>query len=102
MSDLTFTQYDTAPSVYGTLSNITQVELEDATEIRFQMRLAHKAAFKVDAVASIEDAASLQVRYDWAAGDLSTPGEYIVRWKITFQDGTKEHTEPENTLTVEL
>lgn len=101
MSDLSFVQYDTAPSIFGTLTNITKEDLEAANEIRFQMRLENKLAFKVDGVATVEDADELVVRYDWDELDLSMPGEYITRWQIEFANGAIEHTEPENTLTVD-
>lgn len=100
MSDMTFVQYDTAPSVYGTLSNITQGDLEAATSIKFQMRRINSESFHVNAAALIDDAPSLVVRYDWADNDLSMPGEYTARWEIVRLDGTIQHSEPENTITV--
>ena len=100
MSDITLVQYDTAPSIYGTLTNITQVDLEAATSLKFQMRLTTSEAFKVNADAVIDDAPSLVVRYDWGPLDLSMPGEYTARWQVTRADGTIQHSEPENTITI--
>lgn len=100
MSDLELTQYDTAPSIYGTLTNILQADLEAATSIKFQMRRVNSEAWKVNGDAVIDDAPTLVVRYDWAENDLSMPGDYQVRWSVTRADGTIQHTEPENTVTI--
>ena len=92
---------DTAPSVYGALTNSAGViDLTDAS-VRFQMRLVNDRRFAVDAAASIVSPTAGTVRYDWVEGDLATPGDYVSRWQITFADLTVQHTEPENTITVE-
>jgi len=98
MSDITLVQYDTAPSLYGTLSNITAEELAAAISIRFQMRRNNTLGLQVDALAAV--ASGSVVRYDWDENDLSMPGEYTARWQITRADGTIQHSEPENTITI--
>ena len=102
MSDINLVASDTAPSIVGTLTNVdgTAFDLTGAT-VRFQMRLLTDLRFTVDASAVITNAAGGLVRYDWAAGNLATPGDYEARWKITFSGGTVEHTVPANTITVE-
>jgi hypothetical protein len=99
MADLTFVQYDTAPSLFGTLthSDGSVFDLTDAT-VRFQMRLAIDRRFSVDSAAVIVEAAAGRVRYDWVAGDLSESGNFVSRWQITFQDSSIEHTDPQNTI----
>lgn len=101
MSDLTFVQSDDAPSVFGTLAiNGVVLNLAGAT-VRFQMRLATDRRFSVDAAATVVTPSAGAVRYDWAVGDLAVAGDYIARWRVTFADGTVQHTEPENTITID-
>lgn len=102
MSDLTFVQGDTQPSVHGTLTTSgVAIDLTTALSVRFQMRLSSEFRYLVDAAATVVTPASGIVRYDWAVGDLATPGDYVARWLITYSDGTTQHTEPENTITVD-
>ena len=100
MSDLSFVAGDTAPSITGTLTNISEADLTAAT-VRFQMRLTTEYRYTVDGVATLVSAAAGTVRYDWVAGDLDTPGDYVSRWLVTFADTTIEHSLPANTITVE-
>lgn len=100
MADLTVVVSDTAPSVFGTLTDSTgPIDLTDAT-VRFQMRSAIDLRFVVNAVAAIVSATAGTVRYDWAPGDLAVTGNFVSRWQITFLDGSVEHTDPENTIVV--
>jgi hypothetical protein len=100
MSDLTFVSSDDAPSVFATLADDDGVPDLSGAAVRFQMRLASDRRYAVDAAAVIVDETTGEVRYDWQPGDLATPGEYVARWRITFGDGSVEHTDPANTLTV--
>ena len=102
MSDLELVQGDTAPSVFGALTNTdgTAKDLTGCT-VRFQMRSAIDRRFAVNAIAVVVGSPTLgDVRYDWQAGDLAEVGDYLTRWQITYSDNTIEHTDPENTLTV--
>lgn len=102
MSDLTFVAGDDAPSIFGTLAvNSVVVDLTGAS-VRFQMRLVTDRRFSVDAAAAIVAPTEGTVRYDWVDGDLTTPGEYVSRWQVTFPDTTVQHSEPENTITVDV
>jgi hypothetical protein len=102
VSDLTFTARDTAPSVFGLLAfpNGDPVSLSGAT-VKFQMRLATSRRFTVNDDAVVLSPSAGTVRYDWAEGDLYIPGSYIARWEVTFGDGTIQHSEPENTITID-
>lgn len=102
MADLNLVVGATAPSVFGTLVTAegSAINLTDAT-VRFQMRLTMDRRFAVDAVATVVDAATGRVRYDWLPGDLAAPGSYVSRWRIQYQDGAVEYTEPENTIAVD-
>ena len=102
MTDLSYVTGDTAPSIFGTLTTTDGQPFDlSAATVRFQMRLAIDNRYSVDAPAEIVDAEAGTVRYDWQAGDLDEPGDYVSRWLITFTDSNKEHTLPANTLTVE-
>lgn len=101
MSDLSFIRADTAPSVFGTLAvGGVAVNLTGAT-VKFQMRRATDYRLAVNAAATVVSPSAGTVRYDWAVGDLAIPGEYISRWQVTFSDTTVQHSEPENTITVD-
>lgn len=101
MSDLQLVQGDTAPSVFGHLTNTdgTDKDLTGCT-VRFQMRSAIDRRFAVNAIATIIGMTTGDVRYDWSPGDLAEVGDFLTRWQITYSDNTVEHTDPENTLTV--
>lgn len=104
VADLTFYLGDTAPSIFGTLTDPTTGQPFDLTDstVRFQMRLATDGRYSVDAVAVVVDEDTGDVRYDWAAGDLSTPGDFVSHWQITYLDNTVQHTVPGNSITVGL
>lgn len=57
--------------------------LTDST-VKMQMRLVNSSVLKVDSAATIVDAASGQVRYDWAAADVDTQGDYAAWWRVTL------------------
>ena len=101
MADVTLVQGDTQPSIYGTLTVGGMVlDLTGAT-VKFQMRLTSEYRYLVDAAATVLSPTAGTVRYDWSDGDLATPGDYIARWEVVFADSTVQHSEPENTITVE-
>ncbi len=102
MSDLSFVASDDQPAIFGTLAvNGEVLDLTTATSVSFQMRSAIDRRYSVDAPAVIVTANLGAVRYDWAVGDLSAPGDYVMRWQINWNDGSIQHTEPENTITVD-
>jgi len=48
------------------------------------------AAVKVNAAATITDAATGKVSYTPIATDTNTPGDYLVEWQVTFSGGAVE------------
>jgi hypothetical protein len=101
---LSFAVDDTGPSVTGTITNLdgTAFNLTNCT-VRFGLRGAQDGRLKVDAPAVVTNAAGGLVRYDWAAGDLDTPGSYESRWRIyNTTGGSVERSDPANTITVAL
>jgi hypothetical protein len=103
MSDFTLVQSDTSPSISGALTEsdgTTPLVLTGCT-VRFQMRPASDRRYSVDAAAAIVSDTGGTVRYDFVTGDLATAGEFIARWQITFPDTSVQHSEPENTITID-
>ena len=101
MADATFVQGDTQPSLYGTLTTSAGAVNLTGASVKLQMRLANDYRYLVDAAAVVVSPTAGTVRYDWATGDLDVPGDYIARWFITFSDLTVQHSDPENTITVD-
>lgn len=62
---------------------------------KLQMRLESGSTLKVDAAATIVSATvgSLQLRYDWAALDVDTPGRYKAWWRITLPSGLPQDSD---------
>ena len=103
MSDLSIVSGDTAPALIGTITNAdgTAYDLTGCT-VRFQMRLLNDYRWTVDAAATVTSASGGLVSYSFSASDTATPGDYESRWRIyRTSDGTIEHTEPANTITVD-
>lgn len=91
---------NTAPSVTGTISsNGTAIDLTGAT-VTFSMRPAGSSTLKVSAQsATVVSAANGTVRYDWAAGQTDTAGDYRAWWTVTFSGGEVQDS-PEFDLAV--
>ncbi len=98
---LTFTQGDTAPAITGAITHQNDNSALDLTgaSVKFQMRKADDRRFTVNATASVINASTGSVGYDWAPNDLATPGDYLVQWEITFSGG-RIQTTSQNTITV--
>lgn len=55
-----------------------------SSTVRFKMRAVGSSTLKVDAAATIVAPATAgNVRYDWAAADVDTAGEFLVWWEVT-------------------
>jgi 5-hydroxyisourate hydrolase-like protein (transthyretin family) len=76
------------------------VNLTTATQVRFLMK--KDAILKVNAIATIADAAQGRVQYTWAAVDTDESGTYNVEWEVSW--GTDKQTFPTegyNTITIQ-
>lgn len=81
------------PSLADTLRIAGQVvDLTSAT-VTFKMRPVNSSTLKVNTAATIVSAAGGQVRYDWAAADVDTEGEYLA-WFVVTETG-KDQDAPE-------
>ncbi len=103
MADVELVQGDTRPALDGTIRRTVSgdpLDLTDATSIKFQMRKDDDRNYTVDAAAAFIDKPTGRVRYEWAEGDLSNPGDYIGQWEILWNDDTVQTTQPANTILI--
>lgn len=86
--DFFWKQNDTAPAIAEQLLDGlgAPVNLAGAS-VKFMMWQPGDAAIKVNAAASITDAATGKVSYTPNAGNTDTPGDYAVEWQVTFGGG---------------
>jgi hypothetical protein len=82
------------PSITETITTAggTPVDLTGAT-VAFKMRAVGSATLKVNAAATIVSPTLGQVRYDWAAIDVDTAGQYLVWWTVTVGSNTQDMAE---------
>src|SRR5678810_810097 len=98
MADFTISAGDLLPVIQAQLvdENGDPVSLASAT-VKFHMKQGALTP-KVNAVATIVDAPTGMVKYDWVTADTDTAGEYDAEFEVTFTAGTKPLTFP-NTAT---
>lgn len=89
-------QNDTSPALQATLkdSNDTAIDLSSAA-VQFHMRKIGSTSAKIDRAATISDADSGIVYYQWQAGDTDTIGSFEAEFQVTFVGGEIE-TFPNN------
>jgi hypothetical protein len=82
------------PSITETITTAdgTPVDLSSAT-VTFKMRALNSSTLKVNTGASIVSAPAGTVRYDWAALDVDTAGQYLVWWTVTQGGKTQDLSE---------
>lgn len=79
---LTWWEGDRDPSIQETVTiDGAPVDLTGAS-CRFKMRAVGSATLKVDAPVSNTPGPTGELRYDWAAGDLTPAGAYLVWWEV--------------------
>lgn len=96
MSTFYIKQNDTVPSIRAILENGSgnAVDLIDAS-VNFHMRTLGGTTVTTDAAATVVNAASGIVQYNWDAADTDTIGSYQAEFEVTYSDGTIE-TFPNN------
>jgi hypothetical protein len=81
-----------SPSLFGTiLIDGIAVDLTGST-VKLQMREVSSATLKVDTLATVISALAGTVRYDWAALDVDTAGNYVAWWRVTTAGGLIQDT----------
>lgn len=93
MADYTCKRHDLLPALEAHLKNAdgTALDLTGRT-VTFMMRTRAATTLKVDAAASIVDATSGHVRYQWVGTDTDTAGEYIGEFETLL--GAQPQTVP--------
>jgi hypothetical protein len=87
---------DTSPKLAVTLEDALGNAIGLAgCSARFHMKAFGASLLKIDAVASIEDAALGIVEYAWTGTDTDTAGTYYGEIEVTYADNTVE-TFPNN------
>jgi phage baseplate assembly protein gpV len=86
--DFYLTANDTSPAIAYQLldGNGAAVSLTGAA-VEFHMWGPGAAAAKINAAATITDAALGKVSYTFTAPNTDTPGDYLARWQVTFSGG---------------
>ena len=89
--DAWWKQNDTAPAIAEQLLDGlgVAVNLAGAT-VKFMGWLQGDTAVKVNAAATVTDAALGKVSYIPIAADTNTPGDMLVEWQVTFGGGAIE------------
>jgi hypothetical protein len=65
-------------------SDNSAIDLTLATSVTFRMIPLNSSVPKVNAAATVTDAAAGEVTYQWAAGDTDTPGTYRAEYQVEF------------------
>ena len=81
-------QNDTRPIISATLidGDGSTVNLDGAT-VSFKMRKAGQTTAKVNASATVADAAKGKVTYTWSSSDTDTVGDFEGEFQVTYAGG---------------
>jgi hypothetical protein len=96
-------QGDTSPDFVADLKHPDKsvVVLTGAT-VKFHMRSSRRGSTPVVGNASIVNDLTGTVKYEWAASDTASTGDYEVEFEVTFADGKIETYPNEGYLDVSI
>lgn len=92
-ADFEIVQGDEAPAILATFEDDAgnPVPFNPGDAVAFTMRSARTgAAITPAGAASIVSPSAASMKYQWAAADTATPGDYACRFRVTYADTTKE------------
>ena len=96
---LSHTKGNRSPSLADTIRvDGVAFDLTGST-VKFKMRAEGSSTLKVDTAAVVVLAAAGTVRYDWAALDVDTAGDYLFWWEVTLPSAKTQDT-PEFELVI--
>lgn len=92
MASIEHTKGNRSPSITDTIS-IDGVAFDlSGSSVKFKMRSESSSTLKVDTAATIVNAASGTVRYDWATNDVDTAGAFLAWWEVTLPSAKTQDT----------
>jgi hypothetical protein len=102
--DFTIKKNDTKRSFQATLKyDGSAVDLSGSgVEVKFIMRKVNKTSTKVNASATLADAANGVVKYEWQTEDTDTADTYLGEFKVTYTDGSVESFPSDHYLYIKI
>lgn len=87
----TIKQYNTAPALEATLVDYLGVPVPlTGCTVQFAMRSRDNQNLVISGVASVVDAPTGKVSYQWGVSDTNTSGSYYAEFVVTYANGRKE------------
>lgn len=85
---LTMNVGDTSPAFTGQLKNrVGYQNLGDANTVTLILEDT-ETEVETEFVCTVIDAPTGTYKYQWIAGDLDTPGRYLIKTRVVFTDGS--------------
>jgi hypothetical protein len=105
MSNFVIKQNDLSPSIQTQLldGNGDAVDITGNLGVTFHMRMAiDPFSVIIDEAATVVDATTGTVRYDWSSGDTDTNGVYQAEFEVIYADSKLETFPNDGYITVNV